>query len=230
MIAPRAATLQVLAVIDDAAACASLLEWSGALAQAVHCDLTVVYVEDTLALRAAALPITQVLAHVGTGWTSFDIPDVERGYRVQAARLRQQTERMAARLELRCSMRTARGALAQAALAVADEAALVVVAPAALRSVPAQASRMPKVLALWADRSQLGAVRRIATQLARGAGGSWAERQVDEAALPAAVGEAQADLIVLPRALAQPGVLARARQPVLLVGEAASSNNHAASE
>lgn len=224
MAAPRAAR-EVLAVLDDASAGQRVLEWSGLLAQAVRGDLAVVYVESTLALRAAALPITRVLSHLGGEWVAFDAGDVERGYRAQAERLRAQVERVAARHAVRCSLRTARGALVQQALAVADRSSLVLVAPAASWPSPARTPGPPRVLVLLQPGMQAERARRLALDLAQRLGGHCSERAVDADALGTAIDEARADLLVLPLALADPTAVARARQPVLLVGEAFDDNS-----
>jgi hypothetical protein len=224
MNAGRRTGREVLAVLDDATAGKSMLEWSGMLAQAVRGDLAVVYVESTLALRAAALPITRVLSHLGGEWVAFDASDVERGYRAQAERLRAQVERVAARHAVRCSLRTARGALVQQALAVADASALVLVAPTVRWPSPTRTPGPPRVLVLLEPGVTAERARRLAHELGRRLSGRCSERTVEPSALGAALDEASADLIVLPLALAEPVAVARARQPVLLVGEAFDDN------
>jgi hypothetical protein len=218
MTARSATSRLVLAVLDDSATGSTLLEWSGTLAQVVQGDLAVVYVESTLALRAAALPITQVLPYAGAEWSPFDAGDVERGYRVQAARLRAQAERVAQRLAVRCSVRTARGSLAPAALALADGAALVLVAPALPSPAPSRSPGPPRVLALLDHGPQAERVRQLAAEWAHRIGATCSERPVDAQGAAAALIDARADLIVMPLALADPVALSRARLPVLLVG------------
>jgi hypothetical protein len=220
----------VLAVLDDTATGSTLLEWSGTLAQVVQGDLAVVYVESTLALRAAALPITQVLPYVGAEWSAFDAGDVERGYRVQAARLREQAERVAQRLAVRCSVRTARGTVAPAALALADGAALVLVAPTLPSPASSRAPGPPRVLALLDRGPQAQRARQLAADWARRIGGTCSERPVDAQSAAAALIDARADLIVMPLALADPGALARARLPVLLVGASPDSGESATTD
>jgi len=77
---------RVLAVLDDTAGSEALIEWSSALAHALQRPLALVYVESAPALAAAVLPFTQVLAHAGAQWAPFGAEEVERGYRVHAAR------------------------------------------------------------------------------------------------------------------------------------------------
>lgn len=55
------------AVLDDAAAGAALIECAAALAHALQRSLVLVYVENLIALHAAALPQAQALAHARTG-------------------------------------------------------------------------------------------------------------------------------------------------------------------
>lgn len=207
-------TREVLAVFDDPTASALVLEWSGALAHATRRDLAVVYIESTIALRAAALPITQVLAHAGAAWVSFGPDDLERAYRVQAERLRGQAEQVARRHAVRCVVRTARGARVQAALTLAGNAALVLVGTAGpWRPEPTT----PRVVLLF-DAEAAGPLRALGRELATGIGGSLAEQRVEADRLAAVLGVVKADLVVLPRHLADPAALAAARQPVLIVG------------
>ena len=83
----HASAREVLVLLDDAAAGASLLVLSSALAQVLKRDLDLVFVENSRSLAAAALPFTQVLPHAGTGWVPLSPQDIEQGFRAHAARL-----------------------------------------------------------------------------------------------------------------------------------------------
>lgn len=221
---PDTAASEVLAVFDDEAASALVLEWSGMLARVTGRDLAVVYVESTVALRAAALPITQVLSHAGAAWAPFGPDDLERGYRIQAARLRARAEQVAHRHAVRCSLRTARGAAAQAALTLAGDATMVVLGAARPR-LPGPSPLMPRVVLLFDAVKPDAQLRSLAQDLARGMGGTCAERRVDADDLCAVLAGVQADLVVLPRHLVDPAAMAITRQPLLIVGAADSAAN-----
>lgn len=216
---PDEGTREVLVVFDDQAASTLVLEWSSMLARVTRRDLAVVYVESTIALRAAALPMTQVLAHAGASWAPFDPGDLERAYRVQAERLRARAEQVARRHAVRCSLRTARGAPAQAALMLAGETALVLLGVAGPRRSEAGPAS-PRVLLLLDEKTPSVPLRALAQDVARSIGGTCTERRVDAKQMGAALADVQADLVVLPRHLAEPSTLAVARQPLLIVGAA----------
>lgn len=216
---PDAVAGEVLAVFDDEAASALVLEWSGMLARVTGRDLAVVYVESTVALRAAALPITQVLSHAGAAWVPFGPDDLERGYRIQAARLKARAEQVAHRHAVRCSLRTARGAAAQAALGLASDATMVVLGSARPR-LPGPGPVTPRVVLMFDSVEPDARLGSLAQDLARGMGGTCTQRRVDAADLCAVLAGVQADLVVLPRHLADPAAVAIARQPLLIVGAA----------
>lgn len=218
---------EVLAVFDDAAASALVLEWSVMLARVTRRDLAVVYVESAVALQAAALPITQVLSHAGAAWAPFGPRDLERGYRIQAERLRTQAEQVARRHAVRCSLRTARGAPAQAALSLAEDAALVLLGGTRPRAA-APGRAVPQVLLLLDASTPAAPLRALTQALAHGMGGSCTERCVAAEQLPATLAEVRADLVVLPRHLAGREVLAASRQALLIVGGDAEADAAAA--
>lgn len=213
---------QLLALLDDAAQAAPLIELSSALAQVLRRPLEVVYVESTAALLAAALPVTRVLAPGGAQWQPFDALDVERGYRSQATRLRALIERLARRQAIEGSLRVVRGALQQAALELQPRSDLMLLGSSA--GVPTLAAprrsgpRPVRVVAVIGDESEAGrAARRVAEEVARALGGVLAEPSAgDEAALLA--GSLRCELLVLPRTRVAPRLLAGLRQPTLLVG------------
>lgn len=117
---------RVLVLLDDTAAATAAIELSSLVARQVQRPLEVVYIESASALRAAALPLARVLAP-GGDWAPLAPQDVERGYALQAARLRALTERIALRDSVCWSMRVVRGALAQAALELRAQSDLVLV-------------------------------------------------------------------------------------------------------
>ncbi len=219
MSAPAAAP-QVLALLDDAAAGAALLELSSALARLMQRELAVVYVESQHALHAAALPFAQVLSTHASSWQPLQPGDVEQGFRAQAARLRELSARVALRHAVACTLRVTRGSLAETAAALLAETDLLLLAGAPLPHASPAARRRPVVL-LAAGGAQ-PRVRQVAAQLAQAVAGLLVELDGDPAATlhtPAgSAAAAQADLLVLPRAALAAPQLARLRCPVLLVG------------
>lgn len=210
----------VLALLDDAAAAATLVEWSATLARALRRELALVYVESARSLLAAALPLTRVLAPGRGQWQPFDPADVEQGFRSQAARLRELAARVAARDALHWSLRTMRGELADTARRLAPEADLLLLpAPLAFGTAlgpawPPAAYHRPTLLVLAEAAAEPPRALQVARQLAQ------ALRGTVEVAPPDAgrIAAAHADLVVLSRLPEEPTLLARLRCPLLRVG------------
>lgn len=214
---------QVLAVLDDVAAGAALLEMSSALARLMRRELAVVYVENQRALHAAALPFAQVLAAHAAQWRPLQPSEVERGFRAEAARLRELSSRIALRDAVQCSLRILRGSLGEAAAALQAESDLLLLAGAAPFRSGTVARRRP-VVALIADDAQPSArARQVAAQLAQSLSGVLELAQGAAAAALLAPQDGgsnprHADLLVLPRGALDARQLAQLRCPVLLVG------------
>jgi hypothetical protein len=222
-----AARDRVLAVLGDTHGAARVLEWSASLALTLERELSVICVESTAALVAASLPFTRVLAPAGAEWSAFDLPDVERAYRAQAGRLRQLAERAALRHDVSWSLCSMRGALPQLVFGALAESDLLFVGP------------MPKLHFATSGAGRRGAKRVLQLAVASDGGAAsaqalaWARRLAD--ALTASLhelriepggsvdalqrGAAHADLLVLPRTLASPEILARLACPCLLVSQ-----------
>ncbi|MBI3157687.1 MAG: hypothetical protein HYZ20_20105 [Burkholderiales bacterium] len=210
---------RVLALLDDTAAAAAAIELSSLVARQVQRPLEVVYVETASALRAAALPLARVLAPGGE-WTPLAPQDVERGYAAQAARLRALTERIALRESLHWSMRTVRGALAQAALELRAQCDLVLVGGHGVAAALAPTTRrVPRrIVRVAGDDSPAGAAARaLAQQLAQ----AWSALvdPLPGGAGAAALPQARCDLLIVPRDRLDAAALAQLAQPTLLVGE-----------
>jgi hypothetical protein len=219
---------QVLALLDDAAAGAAVLELSSALARAMQRELSVVYVESARARVAAALPFTQVLRHGSARWVPLQPGDVEQGFRAHARRLRELTARVALRDTLKWSLRVMRGSLGDVAIDLRPESDLLLVAAtppieAPGRSGPRKVPRRPVVRVLGGDTEDSGRALGVATQLAQALAGvldavpyeavaKWAGQAARRESL------ARADVLVLPRAPVDATLLAQLRCPVLLVG------------
>jgi len=223
-----AASSQVLAVLDDAAAGSATLELSSTLARALRRVLSVVYVESARSLVAAALPFTQVLSHPGSCWVPLLPEDVEKGFRAHASRLRQLAERIAVRDALSWSLRLVRGSLPGAAIDLYTESDLLLLAAAPSPWPPAGGrarcrGRQP-VVAVVAEDSEagqraLGVATRLAQALAASLETTRFEPASDTIRQPAALSTlARCDVLVLPRAHVDPVALAMLRCPVLLVG------------
>lgn len=200
---------KVLAALDDVRESAPLVELSAALAQQRRLALELVYVESVPALRAAALPFTQVLAHAGAGWSAFATADVERGFRAQVSRLETLASRVAARHAVAWTLRRMRAALPDAALALSQQASLLLVAPA---GAPARSSgRLREVAVALTARDS--ALDQRCLQAAHDAAAAAQVRRVAAADLP----QLRCDLLVLPQLLADRQLLAATRVPLLLV-------------
>lgn len=222
---PAMAAAQVLALLDDAASGAVLVEWSAALARTQHRELSLVYVESASALVAAALPITRVLAHGAAQWRPLSPPDVEQGFRTHASRLREIAARAALRDALRWSLRVMRGSLAQAAVELGPLSDLLLLAPAPSHAAgPARAAgRRPRLTVVCGAEGPEPRALRIATELAQALGGTV---EIERLAPGMTLAEAPrrvaaiagSDLLVLSRTPIDAGTLARLRCPVLLVG------------
>jgi hypothetical protein len=210
-----AAAAPVLALLDDATA-APLVEWSAALARALQRELALVYVESTRSLVAAALPLTSVLAPGGRQWQPLSPPDVEQGFRAQAARLRELAARVAGREALHWSLRTVRGELAEAAQRLGPEADLLLLPPplALGPGLPVPASHRPMLLVLADDGAPPSRALQVARLLAQALRGSVEVAPTDHERLVAA----RADLVVLSRLPDEPRLLGLLRCPLLRVG------------
>jgi K+-sensing histidine kinase KdpD len=219
---------QVLAVLDDAAAGAAVLELSSTLARALERDLLVVYVENTRSLVAAALPFTQVLSHAGSQWVPLQSADVEQGFRAHATRLRALAARIAVRHAVSWTLRVMRGSLADAAIDLRDESDLLLLATTpSLKPLglgPTHRARHRPVVAVVGNGSEAGErALGVATRLAQALAGVLETACADTTAmLMGDVGTlatlARTDVLVLPRAALDAAALATLRCPVLLVG------------
>jgi hypothetical protein len=210
----------VLALLDDAATAVTLVEWSAALARALQRELSLVYVESARSLVAAALPLTRVLAPGRVQWQPLAPADVELGFRVQAARLREMAARIGARDALHWSLRTTRGELADTARRLAAEADLLLLPPplgfgsALGPTLPFGAHRRPALLVLADPRAEPPRALQVARQLAQALSGTVEVAPVDADRIAAT----RADLVVLSRLPDEPALLARLRCPMLRVG------------
>lgn len=212
-------TPQVVALLDDVAASTALLEISSALARLMQRDLSVVYVESQLALRAAALPFAQVLAAHASGWRPLQPGEVEQGFRAQAARLRELASRMALRHAVRCSLRVTRGSLGDAAADLqAGSDLLLLAGTPPFRPAVAPPRRRPVVTLIDDDGEAGQRARQVATQLAQSLSGVLQLAHGAAAAMQPGGAGWHADLLVLPRGALDARRLARLQCPVLLVG------------
>jgi hypothetical protein len=216
----------LLALLDDAATAGPVIEMSSALAQHLRRPLEVVYVESAAALLAAALPFARVLAAGGGQWQPFAPQDVELAYRSQAARLRALVERVTVQRTVEWSMRVVRGALPQTALELQPLSDLMLVGSggsAATATTSLGASHRPRarstrIVTVITDDSPAGQhARTVAGQVARALDGVLVELNIDERT-GAPADPLRCELLVLPRALLTPSLLARLAQPALLVG------------
>jgi len=206
----------VAVVLDDLASGAAPLAWGSALARGLRRELHAVYVEDTSALAAAALPITQTLAHGTAVWTPYGVADMLRAQRAQLARLADTLQRAAAQHHIRSSLQVVRDTLHHAALAIDDRSDLVLVSGTTL-SLQGERTLACRTVLVWAEDGERGL--RMNALAARCAESLGAARYTLHGAtdLTAAL-RTIGDLLVMPRWRASPALLAQARGPVLLVG------------
>lgn len=225
-------TTHVLVLLEDAAAGTALLELSYTLARVLGRELSVVYVESARALVAAALPFTQVLAHAGTQWVPLQTEDVEQGFRVHVARLRELAAQMALRNAVNWSLRVTRGNLPDTAADLRAESDLLLL-PAARpigassRGATRASRRIPVVTVVqWAGFDATAGQRAvgIAGELARALAGVVETVRVDPTAQAAGQADllpwmARSDVLVLPRGpLDLTRLLSQLSCPVLMVG------------
>lgn len=229
---PEKDSARVLAVMDDAAAGEVVLGLSSKLARVMRRDLSVIYVESSRSLGAAALPFTQVLSHAGSPWVPLETGDIEQGFRVQAARLRELAAQVALRDEVHWSLRVMRGTLARASEQLLGESNLLLLAAATpawgpvfqAAAPPSHRPPRPTVVALAGDGDE--ATQRameVATLLANALAGTL-EVARGQAAMRLLAQAQDAGstcrpaVLVVPREMMAPDTLARMRCPVLLVG------------
>ncbi len=216
-----AQSTSVQVALDDAAAGEAVLALSSALARALERELAVVYVESTASVLAAALPGIQVLPHAGSAWLPLRREDVEQGFRSHAARLRQLTERVAARHALRWSLQVMRGSLADAPARFGGESSLLFLAPAPLPgALAARARRQPLVALIAENGADATPAHLMATRLAQLLGGvvrPWPQAAGAEG-WPRLAAGARPDVLVMSRRVIVPGSLALLQCPLLLVG------------
>jgi hypothetical protein len=209
----------VVAVLDDAASGGVLLDMSAAIAGALERDLSLVYVESMRSISAAALPSARVLAHAGSAWLPLTTTDVERGFLLQAARLREMaSRRLAAGPPLRWTLEIVRGELHQTARELALRADITFMATTGVVTAPARPRRQP-VVAVAADSGAAAArASEIASRLALALHGIVTRWPGDPAGAATTGPVVAADVVVIPRGAQESLSLAALRCPVLLVG------------
>jgi hypothetical protein len=213
-------TARVLALVDDARAARAMLAISSALAQLMHRELQVVYLENAAALTAAELPATQVLAAASARWTALAPCDVEAAWRTDADRLRVLAEQASLAHAVRWSMRVMRGALADAARSLMAQSDLLLVAGVAPHFALAAAHRSCRTVLALDDGSPAGAQAvSVAARLAA-ALGARLQRQAVRPGSDWTLA-APADLLVMPQSLRPARAGALPQQITLLVGPAA---------
>lgn len=205
---PAGSAPRLLAVLDDARGAWPALELCVALARSERRELQVVFVENATALAAAAWPAARVLAEAALQWTAFAPGDVERGWRVQVARLR----RLLDRQPVSSVLEVTRGRLRETALALMGASDLLLVRP--LQAGHPLPARRRLIVAIDDGSAAGRQAREVAGRLAEVVPSLVRVQAIGPAdvALPAA------DLLVLPRALLTLERFEALRSPTLLVG------------
>lgn len=212
---------QVLTLLDDARTARAVLAISSALAQLMHRDLHLVYVEAADALAAAALPATRVLGPASNRWAPLAPTDVEQGWRIETERLRALAGEAALQRAVGWSLRVVRGALLDAARTLLPQSDLLLVAGSTAR-FPLPGGTACRTVTAVDDGTPAGAqALRVAARLATVLGARLRQGPAGAAAAPV-------DLLVLPHTLwagttAPPG---QPRPHALLVGAGAGDAPH----
>lgn len=213
---------RLMAIVDGAAGAVGVLDAGCVLAQLLRLELQLVFVEDAAVLAAAELSVTRVLAQGSRTWMPFAAVDVERGWRAQAARMRALLVQAAEPRAVHWSLRVTRGCVRDTALALLaepDADLLLLAGPSPAAARPGGPARRRRITVLddgsSGGRQALEIAGRLADVLA-------ARLDVRPARSPATdpAHAASADLLVLPRDLIVPPMLAALRVPALLVGRA----------
>jgi len=188
------APAQVLTLLDDARTARAVLAISSALAQLLHRDLHLVYVEAADALAAAALPATRVLGTTSTHWAPLAPTDVEQGWRTEAERLRALAGQAALQRAVGWSLRVVRGGLLDAARSLLPQADLLLVA-GSTAGFPLPARTACRTVTAVDDGTPAGAqALRLAARLATVLGARLQQGPGGPSTTPV-------DLLVLPRSL-----------------------------
>lgn len=130
--APAERIRRILIALDASAGSLAALESVATLAARLEAELVGLFVEDVNLLRLAALPFARELSAVFARRRPLATTDMERALRAQAALAEQAMARVAARLRVPWSFRTARGQVAAELLAAAREADLIALGMAGL--------------------------------------------------------------------------------------------------
>ena len=212
----------MLALLDDAAAGAALLELSSPLARVLQRELSVVYVESSRSLVAAALPFTQVLPRSGAAVACRCSRTMSSRASARTRRAcAQLTARIALRDALRWSLRVVRGSLGEAAIQLQSESDLLLLAgtpPLPTRSGSDAASRptrrQPLVAVLGDGDEASQRTWQVASELARALMGVVEVVHIDRRARRSISPNgcwalARCDVLVLPRTTLDAGALAR---------------------
>lgn len=220
----------VIALLEDSRGGLPTLELGARLAAQMQRDLQLVFVENTRYVGAAELPLTRVLSHDAASWVDLRPADVERGFRAQAARLRELAAPVARSHAVNWSMRVVRGDLQQAARQLGDETDLMLLAAQPVWTLPSLGKTEPQRrrphIAISSQGGGAGErARRIAATLAQALNGALDTTRLDtlewlaRAAKDSGVGRPRPDILVLPRTQLGPATLERLSCLVLFVGE-----------
>jgi len=118
---------RILVALDTSVDAEAALEASVRLAALLEAELVGLHVEDVNLVRLAQHPESYEVEYFSARRRLLPGPELERQLRLQVARLRRRLTRIAGRLGVRSSFRTARGRVAAELLANLEEADLVVV-------------------------------------------------------------------------------------------------------
>ena len=118
---------RILVALDASPDSLAALEAAAELAAALDAELAGLFVEDVRLVQAAALSLARAVNVPSATEREFDLDAIERELRVQAARIRRELSAIGERLQVRWTMRVARGEVAAEVIGAAREADLLMI-------------------------------------------------------------------------------------------------------
>ena len=110
---------RVIIALDPEAQCSSALDAAARIAAQRGAELVGLFVEDSALIEAAALPMARNIRQSDSAEELVDVPRMQRGLRVWAARAEAMLKSAAGRWRVQSSFRVARGEVAERLLAEA---------------------------------------------------------------------------------------------------------------
>ncbi len=116
---------RILVALDASPDSLAALEAAAELASRLDAELAGLFVEDVRLVQAAALSLARAVNVPSATEREFDVEAIERELRVQAARIRRELSAIGERLQVRWTLRVARGQVAAEVIGAARDADLL---------------------------------------------------------------------------------------------------------